>query len=247
MSILNQLKNTLSLFDAATYLREAVGGNLQSDDLLELAAEGKIPVQYNFDGQPAVYIPTASKLNHLYKKVSPDYIETEEKRENSDEAITIHGIYTVLPINTFLNSIKAYRSNHHQNSIVIDVVRDKDGALYHPTDKYDKWQPESEYFIFNRNDLDQLIEEIKKPPKQSNASLLSNDSYISPYMQLMKKCIAENGITEKNQDKKKTLTEWFVAQSTTDLPVSGNLANAMASLIRTPESAKGGNKKYKKK
>ena len=65
-------------------------------------------------------------------------------------------------------------------------------------------------------------------------------SYHTTYMDLIVRAIGEFSITEKNQPKKDNLVDWFKAQSVNGEPVSDNLANAMATLVRMPESQRGG-------
>jgi hypothetical protein len=67
--------------------------------------------------------------------------------------------------------------------------------------------------------------------------------YRTPYMDLLDRAIAANQITERNQGKKELLAEWFRGQQVAGAPVSQNLADAMATLIRLPSSQRGGAKR----
>ncbi len=64
-----------------------------------------------------------------------------------------------------------------------------------------------------------------------------------PYTDLLAQAIAANQITERNQGKKELLAEWFRRQQVAGAPVSQNLADAMATLIRLPSSQRGGAKR----
>jgi hypothetical protein len=67
--------------------------------------------------------------------------------------------------------------------------------------------------------------------------------YRTPYMDLLDRAIAENRISTRNQDKKELLVDWFRGQAVDGEPVSQNLADAMATLIRMPASQRGGAKR----
>ena len=73
--------------------------------------------------------------------------------------------------------------------------------------------------------------------------------YTTPYLELMKRAIIELNINESNQLKKSDVVKWFEAE----LPKiegeigSNNKAEMMATLVRLPESAKGGNRKVSKR
>ena len=59
----------------------------------------------------------------------------------------------------------------------------------------------------------------------------------------MQAAIAHFGITAENQDKKDCLVDWFLEQQVEGEPVSSNLADAMATLIRLPSAQRGGAKR----
>jgi hypothetical protein len=68
-------------------------------------------------------------------------------------------------------------------------------------------------------------------------------SYTTPYIELLHRAIAENGISQRYQCKKELLADWFRSQTVEGEPVSQNLADAMATLIRLPSSQRGGAKR----
>lgn len=68
--------------------------------------------------------------------------------------------------------------------------------------------------------------------------------YSTPYLDLLHRAIAVNGITADCQPKKEILIEWFREQVVEGEPLSANLASAMATLVRLPSSQKGGNRKW---
>lgn len=76
------------------------------------------------------------------------------------------------------------------------------------------------------------------PPK-----LVEPTEYTTPYLELIKRAISENRIDEIDQSKKVVLVEWFKDQHVEGEPLSGNLANAMATIIRMPSSQRGGGKR----
>lgn len=67
--------------------------------------------------------------------------------------------------------------------------------------------------------------------------------YTTPYLELVKRAISENGIDDWDQSKKVALVAWFKDQHVEGEPLSGNLANAMATIIRMPSSQRGGGKR----
>ncbi len=85
--------------------------------------------------------------------------------------------------------------------------------------------------------------EALKESMEKGAAMQAEASYVSPYMKLMQQAITANSITPTSQGKKDSLTQWFKDQGTSELPVSDKKADMMATLIRSPESGTGGNKK----
>lgn len=67
--------------------------------------------------------------------------------------------------------------------------------------------------------------------------------YTTPYLDLMQAAIAHFGISQGNQGKKECLLDWFLKQHIEGEPVSGKLADAMATLIRLPSAQRGGAKR----
>ena len=59
----------------------------------------------------------------------------------------------------------------------------------------------------------------------------------------MQEAIAHFGMSEERQEKKDSLFEWFLTQQVEGEPISKNLADAMATLIRLPSSQRGGAKR----
>jgi hypothetical protein len=52
-----------------------------------------------------------------------------------------------------------------------------------------------------------------------------------------------HGITDEQQSKKELLVDWFTKQKVEDELISGNLGDAMATLVRHPKSQRGGAKR----
>lgn len=69
------------------------------------------------------------------------------------------------------------------------------------------------------------------------------DGYMSPYMKLMQQAVIANKVTETNHQKKQTLIQWIKDNASEGLEISDNMAKSMATLMRSPEAKKGGNKK----
>ncbi len=67
--------------------------------------------------------------------------------------------------------------------------------------------------------------------------------YTTPYLELMQAAIAHFGLTAENQGKKECLLDWFVEQQIEGEPVSRNLADSMATLVRLPSAQRGGAKR----
>ena len=72
-------------------------------------------------------------------------------------------------------------------------------------------------------------------PKSVDAS-----AYTTPYLALMQEAIEHFSLSEARQEKKDSLYEWFRAQEVDGELVSGNLCDAMATLIRLPGAQRGG-------
>lgn len=85
------------------------------------------------------------------------------------------------------------------------------------------------------------IIELPKPSAASDPT--TGAPYRTPYMDLLDRAIAENRISARDQGKKELLADWFRGQTVDGEPVSQNLADAMATLIRLPASQRGGAKR----
>lgn len=85
-----------------------------------------------------------------------------------------------------------------------------------------------------------MVEAIWTPPPPK---ALEPTDYTTPYIDLLDRAIAENGIDEFDQSKKTLLVDWFKSQDIEGTPLSGHLANAMATIIRLPSSQRGGSKR----
>ena len=67
--------------------------------------------------------------------------------------------------------------------------------------------------------------------------------YTTPYLELMKAAIAEFNLTAERQWKKENLSDWFLQHEVEGEPLSRNLADAMATLVRMPSAQRGGAKR----
>ena len=81
------------------------------------------------------------------------------------------------------------------------------------------------------------------PEVDRNLPTSSDAVYTTPYLELMQAAIARFGLTEDSQSKKENLSDWFLEQDIDGEPVSQNLADAMATLIRLPSAQRGGAKR----
>ncbi|WP_372624529.1 hypothetical protein [Falsiroseomonas sp.] len=84
---------------------------------------------------------------------------------------------------------------------------------------------------------------IEVPKPAPDADPTTGAPYRTPYMDLLDQAIAENRISMRDQGKKELLSDWFREQTVDGEPVSQNLADAMATLIRLPSSQRGGAKR----
>ena len=71
----------------------------------------------------------------------------------------------------------------------------------------------------------------------------SETAYSPPYLDLMEEAIAYFHLSDAHQEKKEALVEWFRAHRVDGAQISGNLATAMATLVRLPSAQKGGAKR----
>ncbi len=79
-------------------------------------------------------------------------------------------------------------------------------------------------------------EQVAAPTAQETAT----KPYTTPYLELMQEAISRFGLSVSNQSKKENLSDWFIEQQIEGEPLSRNLANAMATLIRLPGAQRGG-------
>lgn len=82
------------------------------------------------------------------------------------------------------------------------------------------------------------IPETVRPVKDAE-----NVIYTTPYIELMQAAIAHFGLTALRQEKKEVLFDWFRTQGIDGAPLSNNLADAMATLVRQPSAQRGGSKR----
>lgn len=78
---------------------------------------------------------------------------------------------------------------------------------------------------------------------EASASPAAPGDYTTPYLELLHEAIVAWNLSEEKQEKKETLVAWFREQEVGGEPLSENLANAMATLIRLPASQRGGAKR----
>ena len=74
---------------------------------------------------------------------------------------------------------------------------------------------------------------------------LDAPDYTTPYLELMQQAILQFGLTVLHQEKKEVLSDWFRTQRIDGEPVSKNLADAMATLVRLPSAQRGGAKRMR--
>jgi hypothetical protein len=81
-------------------------------------------------------------------------------------------------------------------------------------------------------------DDVPEPARPAQAAAAT--SYTTPYLELMQAAISRFGLSASNQCKKENLSDWFHEQPIEGEPISRNLANAMATLIRLPAAQRGG-------
>jgi len=79
-------------------------------------------------------------------------------------------------------------------------------------------------------------------PKHADAGP-DSASYSTPYLDLMLAAIKLFELSANKQEKKEVLADWFVGKMADEIPVSRNLADSMATLVRLPEAQRGGAKR----
>ena len=84
---------------------------------------------------------------------------------------------------------------------------------------------------------------VDSPAPKPAADPATGVPYRTPYMDLLDRAITEIGISHRDQCKKELISDWFRTQEIEGEPLSQNLADAMATLIRLPSSQRGGAKR----
>lgn len=88
--------------------------------------------------------------------------------------------------------------------------------------------------FFDRDDMDGLVRRHRYPPPR-----MESFPHMSPYMKLMLAVVEKAGVTAENQPPKASLEAEIADLWRGESPLSGRLIDAMATLIREPESQLG--------
>ena len=80
-------------------------------------------------------------------------------------------------------------------------------------------------------------------PSAGVREAIEETAYSPPYLDLMEEAITHFSLSDTHQEKKEVLVEWFRDQWVDGAQISGNLATAMATLVRLPSAQKGGAKR----
>lgn len=123
---------------------------------------------------------------------------------------------------------------------------------YHTSIRPEQWR-EGEYHNGRLTTSSWEFIDIRMPrfmvkaiwPDFGQQTIVQSDitTYTTPYLELMQAAIIKFEITAQWQDKKDCLVGWFLEQEIDGEPVSKNLADAMATLIRLPAAQRGGAKR----
>lgn len=97
---------------------------------------------------------------------------------------------------------------------------------------------------FKTVELYRAFDENYETPVANDVAQSAAPAYETPYMMLMRMAIQEFGISNDNQVKKEMLLNWLMQQKIGDRHLTRNIADSMATLVRLPESQRGGNKKW---
>ncbi len=97
---------------------------------------------------------------------------------------------------------------------------------------------------FKTVELFRAFDENYEAPAANGVVQNAAPTYETPYMMLMRMAIQEFGISNDNQVKKEMLLNWLMQQKIGDRHLTRNIADSMATLVRMPESQRGGNKKW---
>jgi hypothetical protein len=81
------------------------------------------------------------------------------------------------------------------------------------------------------------------PAEMPDQSSETDFPYTTPYLDLMQAAIRIFGISALHQDKKEAIVAWLLEREIEGEPLSRNLAEAMATLIRLPSAQRGGAKR----
>lgn len=84
----------------------------------------------------------------------------------------------------------------------------------------------------------------KAEKKPAPTQIVAEPNYTTPYLELMKQAILENGLSKENQDKHDALKDWFEERLKKIHPGEKveTKAKYMATLVRLPEGQKGKNR-----
>ena len=82
-----------------------------------------------------------------------------------------------------------------------------------------------------------------KPPPEVGAADNADTAYTTSYLDLMRRAIAELGISNDNQPKKENVMEWL-RQNTGEVSLSENHIRHLATFVRLPHSQRGGNRRW---
>lgn len=154
-----------------------------------------------------------------------DYYDTE-MFNNSVSSELRHFIRSAFNIDDIPIAIKGTEDNVYDS-----LVRPK---------IFIKWCIDSDVPL--EDDIKLLVSEVLE-----NKAIIAENIYTTPYLELMKAAIVAHEIAPNNQGKVDFLKEWFKENGNRfGVVISDRQASTMASFIRLPESAKGGNKPSKK-
>ena len=252
MGALDGLKNWFSLKDAADYVSSRTNSEISQVDLLELAAEEMLELHYNLVEQKAAALPNHDKWEDFYSKFSPKF--PKQSGEPKDDVL--YGKYRMLPTADFLSGLRSYCHDlaPYKCPDLTFVVSDKTGQIYMLCGEYSHGVQtitrmsimfSSEQVVVAKNHIDELIKKIGQQEKTEPLKPVVESEYVSPYIELMECAIRENAVTVANQSKHGVLKQWFLDNAPIELGVTANKAGSMATLVRLPEAAVGGNKKPK--
>jgi len=94
--------------------------------------------------------------------------------------------------------------------------------------------------------LTNAVQKYAKARSEKPIKQLPEPTYTTPYLDLMKEAIIEHKITADNQPKHAHLSGKFMEKEVAGKKISKNIADAMSTLIRLPDSQAGAGKTKKK-